>query len=264
MALVNPAKKVGAHCANCEINRPEAKIANHVLALERGAKHTITLCHRCVAERKVDSNVDRNVNCLVCGKPRRVMFRQACRQSSRCLNCLVGQDLLPELSNQPVGPALPVAAPAKAIPIPPPLAAPKPPPAAATVAPQVAKPIPAAAAKAHPLVANQERKVAPAVAEQKQVPALPRCAEANVPAPVAKAASPAAAAPAPGGRLVALALNPAPAAANDIRLIEPASTMRLFQPEELKVGRELGRGSFKKAFMCDWNGTPVRSSSVRV
>jgi hypothetical protein len=44
---------------------------------------------------------------------------------------------------------------------------------------------------------------------------------------------------------------------HDIRLIEPVATMRLFASDELKVGKELGAGSFKKAYRCDWNGTPV-------
>ena len=33
--------------------------------------------------------------------------------------------------------------------------------------------------------------------------------------------------------------------------------MRLFAANELTVGREFGHGSFKSAYKCDWNGTPV-------
>eukprot|EP00455_Lapot_gusevi_P003581 TRINITY_DN11461_c0_g1_i2.p1 TRINITY_DN11461_c0_g1~~TRINITY_DN11461_c0_g1_i2.p1 ORF type:complete len:299 (-),score=37.20 TRINITY_DN11461_c0_g1_i2:19-891(-) len=37
--------------------------------------------------------------------------------------------------------------------------------------------------------------------------------------------------------------------------VKPA--MRVFERDELVVGRNLGEGSFKSAYRCDWNGTPV-------
>ena len=39
--------------------------------------------------------------------------------------------------------------------------------------------------------------------------------------------------------------------------VQPLTAMHLFESSELHVGKNLGEGSFKSAFKCDWNGTPV-------
>ncbi len=42
-----------------------------------------------------------------------------------------------------------------------------------------------------------------------------------------------------------------------IAAIEPVTQVRMFDKKELSVGKILGKGSFKTAIKCDWNGTPV-------
>ena len=83
-------------CVNCE---SESRMMVVKLILDNKAIRSINICQRCNDERKLEVNdLSGKHSCVCCGKWRRIVFRQACRQTYTCLNCLTHESLLSDLS----------------------------------------------------------------------------------------------------------------------------------------------------------------------
>ena len=83
-------------CVNCE---SESRMMVVKLVLDNKAIRSINICQRCNDERKLEVNdLSGKHSCVCCGKWRRIVFRQACRQTYTCLNCLTHESLLSDLS----------------------------------------------------------------------------------------------------------------------------------------------------------------------
>ena len=86
-------------CINCE---SESRIIKYNLsyynkAVSKQSNLNIDLCTRCKEERLIINN-NNNLNCIICNKVRQVIIRQACRQTYNCFNCLLHNDMYPDLN----------------------------------------------------------------------------------------------------------------------------------------------------------------------
>lgn len=75
----------GLSCLNCE---SESRMTKATFKITPKLTKVVNVCTRCNEERKIENNDKNKFECVLCNKVKQIVFRQACRTTYNCLNCL--------------------------------------------------------------------------------------------------------------------------------------------------------------------------------